>query len=94
VGEGQGQKPMISQSKASADVGEGDVVLEEHVNHDYGLSRQRAEADRKKRHAADSPFPYPELSISLSAVTNTLLNREVALSFCVPKLRANLNISE
>jgi hypothetical protein len=28
-------------------------VLEERANHDISLSRQRAEADRKKRHAAD-----------------------------------------
>jgi hypothetical protein len=69
-------------------------VLEERVNHDSALSRQRAEADMKKRHAADSSFPYPELSISLSAVTNTLLNRKVAYTFCGPEHRANLTISE
>jgi hypothetical protein len=38
-------------------------VLEERANHDSALSWQRAEADRKKRHAADFPFPYPNIFI-------------------------------
>jgi hypothetical protein len=62
------------------------VVLEERVNHDSALSRQRAETDRKKRHAADSPFPYPELFISLSVVTNTLVTRQDVYTFRVPNL--------
>jgi hypothetical protein len=47
------------------------VVLEERANPDIALSRQRAEADPKKRQAADFPFPNPY----------TLFNREVTLSF-------------
>jgi hypothetical protein len=61
-------------------------VLEERANHDSALSRQRAEANRKKRHAADYPFPYPELSISLSVVTNTLLTQQDVYTFRVPNL--------
>jgi hypothetical protein len=45
-------------------------VLEWRANHDSALSWQRAEADRKKRLAAVSPFPYPWLQIYSSTETS------------------------